>query len=115
MSIEGKLTTIMAQIDDLQGEFDQLSTAVTSLLDSLPSATNELQARINQLVEDDEIENSKLAGLTSAMSTLRQTVTSFGQEAAPAVDMPEPAPLDEPTSVPPDSSGSTEPSPGPIE
>jgi prefoldin subunit 5 len=97
--INRKLDLLMAQIDDLQNEFDQLNTAVTELMANLPGAANDLQERINQLVADDEVENNKLVGLTQAMANLRSSVTSFSQAATPVVDAPPAEQPVEPTPI----------------
>ena len=90
--IEGKLDLLMAKIDEVQETVTALDSAVRSFLSAHTTTIGNLMAEIETLKADDEVENSKLDGISATAEQLRQDVVNFGGEQPETPEEPEPAP-----------------------
>jgi len=76
----------MAKVDDLQTSFDQLNGVVRNFLGSQQTRISELEAARDALLADDEVEDSKLEGLISAVDGLRTDVDAAAGNVPTEVD-----------------------------
>ena len=84
-----ELEVLMAKIDDVAAQVQNLTEAVRSFVQRQADTIGQLQPELSTLQADDDVENSKLEGLSSAIDSLTAEVNSFGQTPVP-VDPAEP-------------------------
>jgi len=97
----------MAKIDDVAAQVQTLTEAVRGFVQRQADTITQLQTELSTLQADDDVENSKLEGLSSAIDSLTQEVNNFGQTEVP-VDPAEPGGDTEPIAeepVPEDTGG----------
>lgn len=84
-----QLEVLMAKIDDVAAQVQTLTEAVRGFVQRQADTITQLQTELSTLQADDDVENSKLEGLSSAIDSLTQEVNNFGQTEVP-VDPTEP-------------------------
>jgi len=84
-----ELGVLMAKIDDVAAQVQTLTEAVRNFVQRQADTIGQLQQELSTLQADDDVENSKLEGLSSAIDSLTSEVNSFGQTPVP-VDPAEP-------------------------
>jgi hypothetical protein len=95
-----ELEVLMAKIDDVAAQVANLTDAVRNFMNRQADIIGQLNAELEALRADDDVENSKLDGLSGVVQTLTDEVNSFGQTEVP-VDPAEPGGETEPISEEP--------------
>jgi len=90
-----ELERVMAKIDDVVNQVQQLTEAVRGFVQRQADQIAQLQQELSTLQADDDVENSKLDGLSNVVQSLTDEVNSFGQTPVP-VDPAEPGGETEP-------------------
>jgi uncharacterized coiled-coil DUF342 family protein len=90
-----ELEVLMAKIDDVAAQVQQLTEAVRGFVQRQADIIQQLNSELETLRADDDVENSKLEGLSSAIGSLTDEVNNFGQTPVP-VDPAEPTGETEP-------------------
>ncbi|HWI66776.1 MAG TPA: hypothetical protein VNS88_00090 [Nitrospiraceae bacterium] len=96
-----ELEVLMAKIDDVAAQVQQLTEAVRGFVQRQADTISQLQQELSTLQADDDVENSKLEGLSSAIDSLTQEVNNFGQSTEVPVDPADPQGETEPISEQP--------------
>lgn len=98
-----ELEALMADVDQVVQQVQALTDAVRGFVSRQADTINQLNSELSTLRADDDIENSKLEGISSAIQSLTDEVNSFGNETEVPTD-------------PSDPGGETEPiAPDPVE
>jgi len=84
-----QLEALMAKIDDVAAQVQELTEAVRGFVQRQADTIGQLQQELATLRADDDVENSKLEGLSGVVQSLTDEVNSFGQTPVP-VDPAEP-------------------------
>jgi hypothetical protein len=96
----------MAKIDDVAAQVGQLTEAVRGFMNRQADIISQLNAELETLRADDDVENSKLDGLSNVVQSLTDEVNTFGQNTEVPVDPAEPGgetePISEEPVVPPE-------------
>jgi uncharacterized coiled-coil DUF342 family protein len=102
-----ELEALMAKIDDVAAQVEQLTEAVRGFMNRQADIIGQLNSELSTLRADDDVENSKLDGLSNVVQSLTDEVNNFGQTPVP-VDPAEPGGETEPIieePVPPPDEG----------
>lgn len=91
-----ELGVLMAKVDEVVAQVQELTEAVRGFVQRQANQIQQLQSELSTLQADDDVENSKLEGLSSAVSSLVNEVNSFGQNTEVPVDPAEPGGETEP-------------------
>jgi hypothetical protein len=85
-----ELEVLMAQIDDVAAQVQQLTEAVRGFMNRQADIIGQLNAELSALKADDDVENSKLEGLSGVIQSLTDEVNRFGQNTEVPVDPADP-------------------------
>jgi hypothetical protein len=96
-----ELGVLMAKIDDVAAQVANLTEAVRGFMNRQADIIGQLNAELETLRADDDVENSKLDGLSGVVQSLTDEVNSFGQSTEVPVDPAEPGGETEPISEEP--------------
>lgn len=105
----------MAKIDDVAAQVAGLTEAVRGFMTRQADIIAQLNAELEALRADDEVENSKLEGISGVVQSLTDEVNAFGQNTTVPVDPANPDAGEEPINdepvVPPGVNGDDEEEP----
>ncbi|SRR3954447_1099474 len=80
LGVSQNVEALMSQADDLQRSVDSLGSALTTFLGEAQTRADALQTELDGLMADDEVENSKLAGMKTQVDGLRAAVQNAQQQ-----------------------------------
>src|SRR3982751_2270542 len=80
LGLSQNVEALMSQADDLQRSVDALGSALTTFLGEAQTRADALQTELDGLMADDEVENSKLAGMKTQVDVLRAAVQNAQQQ-----------------------------------
>ena len=84
-----ELEVLMAKVDDVAAQVADLTEAVRGFMNRQADIIGQLNSELETLRADDDVEDSKLEGLSGVVQSLTDEVNSFGQTEVP-VDPAEP-------------------------
>jgi hypothetical protein len=106
-----ELEVLMAKIDDVAAQVQALTEAVRGFMNRQADIIADLNSELETLRADDDVENSKLDGLSSVVQSLTDEVNAFGQNTEVPVDPAEPGGDTEPIVPPEEEEPDEEPVP----